>query len=189
MIGRIEHASYLSNEQRQHVLALLASLPLGCTCTTDQVFPCGHFGFTVEGPANLIADVRKLLIEIIGYETPGLRSYTLQEAYNTFGWRSYTNVMYKATTGCFISFNDPRGFKCPMSSHEMVIDGIVISSGQVKVRIAQELGSSAHTYFTLDELARDFEWPNGGPCGVVVPSKSIQKRHEATGAKYRIGFD
>lgn len=103
------------------------------------------------------------------FETPGLRAYTLQEAYNTFGSRGYTDVHYKKeSTGCFISFCDSNGRKWPMQDCDMIIDGIVISSGHIHVRIRQKMGESACAYFTLDELARDFQWPDGSSCGVVT---------------------
>lgn len=176
MLTTLEHSSYLSNEQRQHVLALLCALPVGCTCTSEQLLPCGHFAFTINGPSPILAELRKQLIEIVGFDTPGLRSYTLQEAYNTFGWRSYTNVHRKQDTGSLVVFCDRNGYKTREIGREMIIDGMVISSGQIQVRIRQDMDASGCAYFTLDELARDFEWPDGEPCGIVMPSKSIQKR-------------
>lgn len=189
MISKIEHASYMSMEQRQEVLALLVSLPVGCRCTSSTLTSCGHFAFTLEGPSPVLAELRKQLVEIVGFETPGLRTYTLQEAYNTFGWRSYTNVRRKKGTGSRVIFRDQHGYERGETNRDMVIDGMVISSGQIQVRIKQRLDTSGYAYFTLDELARDFEWPGGEPCGVVVPSKSIQKRLDATGHKHRLGFD
>jgi hypothetical protein len=108
-------------------------------------------------------DIHKPVIGIVG-----LRSYTLQEAYNIFGWRSYTSVRRKKGTGSYVLFRDHHGFERGETKRDMFIDGIVISSGQIEVRIKQRLDTSGYAYFTLDELARDFEWHDGSPCGMVL---------------------
>ncbi len=189
MIQKIQHCSHMPHEQRQQVLALLVSLPLGCFQTTELTLPSGHFAFTIEGPAKEMGDVRKRLVEIIGFETPGLREYTLQEAYNVFGWRTYTSVWYKSESPT--SFYDRDGLEvdCLVKGMHAIIYGMSISSGQVFARVQLTMEDFFCAYVSLHDLARDFEWATGKPCGVVTPSKSVQKREDATGHKYRIGFD
>lgn len=185
----ISHNSYLSHEQRQHLMALLVSLPVDCTHTLSELLPNGQCGFTISGPARLMGDIRKRLVEIVGFETPGLREYTLQEAYNIFGYRTYTDVWYRAETPTSLHDREGLEIDCLVKNMHAIIYGMSIHSGQVFARVQLTMEDTFSAYVTLHDLARDFEWPSGKPCGIVVPSKSVQKREEATGAKYRIGFD
>lgn len=189
MIRKIEHCSHMPHEQRQQVLALLVSLPVGCFRTSELSLPSGHFSFTIEGPQAEMEGVRNALTEIIGFETPGLREYTLQEAYNVFGCRTYTPVLYVSDS--HTPMYDKNGLEadCLVKNMHAIIYGMSISSGHIFAKIQLTMEDWFCAYVSLHDLARDFKWPGGKPCGVVVPSKSIQKREDATGHKYRIGFD
>ena len=177
MIHRIEHSSCLSHSQRQRVLTILAALPKGCKRNLEELLPNGHFAFTIFGPGELLAGIRNQLIEIVGFETPCVRSYSLQEAYNAFGWRSYTHIRYKHVAE--LSLNDFYACSWPDDQKDFVIDGMIISSGEVRVRIRLEHDDSTpenrYIYVTLDELARDWEWPDGNPCGVEMLNTKSQR--------------
>lgn len=189
MIVKINHCSHMPLEQRRLVMALFMSLPIGCTRTSDLMLPSGHFSFSIEGPQIEMAEVRQRLVEIVGFEQPGLREYTLQEAYNVFGYRTYTDVWYKSDSPTSLNNRDGFEVDCLIKGMHAIIYGMSISSGQIFAKVQLSMEHDYCAYVSLHDLARDFEWPNGKPCGIIVPSKSVQKRLDATGHKYRVGFD
>lgn len=107
-------------------------------------------------------------------EEPGLRAYKLMEAYETFGYRTYTNVRYKGETPLLVFCHE--GIPCETKAKDFIIYGMSISSGHIFARIQETMESRFTVSVELADLARDFEWPDGKPCGIIVPSKSIQRR-------------
>ncbi len=107
-------------------------------------------------------------------EEPGLRAYKLIEAYEVFGFRTYTNIRYKGPRPLY--FHDREGFSEASQATDFIIYGMSISSGHIFVRIQETMESKWTRYVELDVLATDWEWPDGKPCGIVVPSKSVQRR-------------
>ncbi len=175
MIVKINHCSHMAHEQRHLVMALLANLPLGCARTSELILPSGHFSFSIEGPEKEMAEVRTKLIEIVGFETPGLREYTLQEAYNKFGWRTYTSVWYKSDAPTPFYNRDGVEVDCLVKGMHAIIYGMLISSGHVFARVQLSMDDFFCAYVSLHDLCRDFEWPDGTKCGIVVTNENLLK--------------
>lgn len=78
------------------------------------------------------------------------RIYTLQECYDRFAHRTYTDIIRK------------------VDNQKMIIYGLVISSGTIKIRIQTRMESEDVSYVELDALLKDYNWVDGSPCGVKI---------------------
>jgi hypothetical protein len=107
-------------------------------------------------------------------EEPGLRAYTLQEAYDKFGWRSYKKVRYAGEAELRMFDLQRNSLRC--LTRDLIIIGMSISDGRIFVDMAPSTSSECRIYVQLADFVKDWKWPDGKPCGVMVPSKSIQKR-------------
>ncbi len=89
-------------------------------------------------------------------------------------YRTYTNIRYKGDEPLLVFDRDG----CPIETKakDFIIHGMLISSGHIFACIQETMESPLTVYVELDDLVKDWEWPDGKPCGVVMPSKSIQKR-------------
>lgn len=138
------------------------------TCLEDLEYGTDGSNITRSLEARL-KGVRAELKQAIEDEKPkppaGYRPYTLQEAYDVFGFRSYTDVQIReAFERNYILTDDEVGI--PVFEYQ--IDGIIISCGEIQVRMHRNMESDDYHYVTLDDLVIDYIWPGGLPCGVKV---------------------
>jgi hypothetical protein len=126
-------------------------------------------GAYIDRLVGKVQGLRQQLREAVEAEKPkppkGYRPYTLQEAYDLFGWRSYTDIRRVVSVEDDLDWNKESDSEVCVPRFDYQIDGIVISRGVIHARIHKNMEDENYQYVSLSDLLTHWRWPGGKPCG------------------------